>query len=202
MIIMDLEKLTKNLKARGFDCFYAATAEEASAHVLEQVQNTTVGIGGSATVDALGLYDRLTENNEVFWHWKSGATPEVYQGAAEAEVYLSSVNGIAETGELINIDGKGNRVAALSYAVGKRIFLLVSTKKVAPDLAGAIKRARNIAAPKNLLRFPGKRPCTDTQRCWDCRSQDRCCCTMQIMMFKPMGSVKVEVILIDEDLGY
>ena len=109
---MDLEKLAKNVRARGFDFFHAATAEEAVQHVLEQVQNTTVGIGGSTTVDQLGLYDRLKENNEVHWHWKDGPKAEVYRDAAEAEVYLSGVNGIAETGELVNIDGKGNRVAA------------------------------------------------------------------------------------------
>ena len=132
---MDLEKLEKNVKARGFEFFHAATAEEAVQHVLEQVQNTSVGIGGSTTVDQIGLYDRLKENNEVHWHWKDGPKPEVYRDAAEAEVYLSGVNGIAETGELVNIDGKGNRVAALSYAVGKRIYLIAGKNKVCPDLA-------------------------------------------------------------------
>ena len=164
---MNLEKLEKNVKARGFDFFHAATAEEAVQHVLEQVQNTSVGIGGSTTVDQIGLYDRLKENNEVHWHWKDGATAEVYRDAAEAEVYLSGVNGIAETGELVNIDGKGNRVAALSYAVGKRVYLIAGKNKVCPDLSAAIERARNVAAPKNLLRFPGNRPCTEAQRCFD-----------------------------------
>ena len=199
---MDLKKLEKNLKARGFDYYYATDAEDAVRHILEQVQNTSVGIGGSTTADQLGLYDRLTETNQVHWHWKEGPKPEVYQAAAEAEVYISGVNGLAESGEVVNIDGKGNRVAALSYAVGKRIFLVAGRNKVCPDLPAAIERARNVAAPKNLLRFPGTRPCTDTQKCWDCRSKDRSCCTMQIMMFKPMQSKKVELILIDEDLGY
>ena len=83
---MDLKKLEKNVRARGFEFFHAATAEEAVEHVLEQVQNTSVGIGGSTTVDQLGLYDRLKENNEVHWHWKDGPKPEVYRDAAEAEV--------------------------------------------------------------------------------------------------------------------
>ena len=86
--------------------------------------------------------------------------------------------------------------------MGKRIFLVAGRNKVCPDLPAAIERARNVAAPKNLLRFPGTRPCTDTQKCWDCRSKDRSCCTMQIMMYKPMGCKSVELILIDEDLGY
>lgn len=199
---MDLVKFEKNLRERGFDFFYAPSAEEAKQHVLAEVKHTTVGIGGSRTVEALGLYDELVKNNEVHWHWKDGFSEDVYRAAAEAEVYLSGANAISESGEIVNIDGRGNRVAAQSYAVGKRLFILVGKNKVSPDLTSAIERARNVAAPKNLLRFPGKRPCTDTQRCWDCRSPDRSCCIMQILMFKPMGSKKVEIILIDEDLGY
>ncbi len=199
---MDLKKLERNCKARGMEFFYAATAEEAKQHVLTAVQGTTVGIGGSKTVEALGLYEELCKNNRVHWHWKDGITPEVYRAAAEAEVYLSSANGIAETGEIVNIDGKGNRIAAQAYAVGKRLFILASAKKVCPDLTSAIERARTVAAPTNMQRFPGKRPCMGTEHCMDCRSPDRGCCTMQIMMYKPMGCSKVELVLIDEDLGY
>lgn len=199
---MDLAKLEKNLKARGLAYFHAATAEEAVQHVAEQVQNTSVGIGGSKTVEALGLYEKLTENNKVHWHWKDGAKPEVYQAAAEAEVYLSSANAISETGEIVNIDGRGNRVAAQSYAVGKRLFILAGKNKVCADLTSAIERARTVAAPINMQRFAGNRPCMKTEKCMDCRSVDRGCCTMQIMMYKPMGCASVEVILIDEDLGY
>ena len=83
---MDLEKLKKNVTARGMEFFYARTAEEAKQHVLEQVRNTTVGIGGSKTVDSLGLYDELCKTNEVHWHWKDGALPEVYRAAEQAEV--------------------------------------------------------------------------------------------------------------------
>ena len=199
---MNLEKLKKNVTARGFEFFYAPTAEDAVRHVLEQVQNTSVGIGGSQTIAALGLYDKLLENNEVHWHWKDGLKPEVYQAAAEAEVYLSSVNGIAETGELVNIDGRGNRVAALSYALGKRVFLLAGRNKVCPDLESAIERSRKIAAPLNVPKVPGDRPCNTTKQCFDCRSEARGCCIMQILMFKPIDAKKVELIIIDEDLGY
>lgn len=199
---MDLEKLQKNLKARGFDFYYAADEADAVAHIAEQVQNTSVGIGGSKTVDALGLYDVLSKNNDVHWHWKDGAKPEVYRAAEQAETYISSVNAISETGELVNIDGRGNRVAALTYAEGKRLFLVAGTKKVCPDLISAMNRARKIAGPLNVAKIPGNRPCNSTGQCWDCRSLDRGCCVMQIMMFKPMGTGKVELILVDEDLGF
>ena len=199
---MNIEKLKKNVTARGMEFFYAKTAEEAKQHVLEQVQNTTVGIGGSKTVDALGLYDELCKTNEVHWHWKDGPLPEVYRAAEQAEVYLSSVNGIAETGELVNIDGRGNRVAALTYVVGKRVFLLASTKKVCPNLESAMERARKIAAPANVPKMPGDRPCNSTSQCFDCLSAARGCCVMQIVMFRPMNAVKYELVLIDEDLGF
>ena len=199
---MDLEKLKKNVTARGLEFFYAATAEEAKQHLLEQVQNTTVGIGGTKTVDQLGLYEELCKTNEVHWHWKDGVHPEVYRAAEDAEVYLSSVNGIAETGELVNIDGRGNRVAALSFAEGKRVFLLASTKKVCPDLSSAMERARTVAAPANVPKMPGNRPCNTTGQSWDCRSPARGCCVMQIIMFRPMNAKQYELILIDEDLGF
>ncbi len=199
---MDFEKLKKNVTDRGLAFFHAATAEEAKQHILEQVQNTTVGIGGSQTVAALGVYEPLCENNEVHWHWKDGNTPEVWRAAAEAEVYLSSVNAIAETGELGNIDGRGNRVAATTYVYGKRVFLIASAKKVCPDLASAMERARQVAAPMNVPKLPGNRPCNTTGKCWDCRSPARGCCVMQIIMYRPIDVNKMELVLVDEDLGF
>ena len=199
---MDLEKTMRNLKGRGFVPQHFATAQEAADYLCSQIQNTTVGIGGSKTVEALGVYDRLTENNQVFWHWTLGATKEVYDGAAAAEVYLSSANALAETGEMVNIDGKGNRVAALSYPDNKRLYIIVGTNKLCPDLTSAMERARKVAAPTNVKKLPGSRPCNDTNQCFDCRSPHRGCAVMQIMMFKPMTAKSVEVLLIDEELGF
>ena len=199
---MDLEKLRKNLNARRIDFYLAESREDAVDHILRQVKDTSVGFGGSKTVETLGLYEALAENNQVHWHWKDGALEEVYRAAAEAPVYVSGVNAVSETGELVNVDGRGNRVAAQSYAVGKRVFLFAGSNKVCPDLTAAMERARTVAAPINLQRFAGKRPCTGTQQCFDCRSPDRGCCIMEIMMFKPMGCDKVELILLDESLGY
>ena len=198
----DMERLGRNLKARGFTLHCVDTASEAAEYLLSQIQETTVGVGGSKTFEALNVYNALRENNNVYWHWKHGNSPEVFRAAAQAEVYISSVNAISETGELVNVDGRGNRVAALTFGEGKRIFLVASTKKLCPDLSSAIERARKTAAPINVQKLPGKRPCTATGSCVDCRSPDRGCCTLQVMMFKPMGAQSVDLILIDEDLGY
>lgn len=198
----DLERLSRNLKARGFNLHCVDTAPDAAAYLLSQIQETTVGIGGSKTFEALGVYDALCESNDVFWHWKQGNLPEGFRKASQAEVYISGVNAISETGELVNIDGRGNRVAALTFGEGKRIFLVASTKKLCPDLSAAIERAQKIAAPINVQKLPGQRPCSVTGSCVDCRADGRGCCTLQVMMFKPMGAKSVDLILIDEDLGY
>ena len=197
---MDLKKLEKNVRARGFDFFHAATGEEAVRHVLEQVQNTSVGIGGSTTVDQLGLYDRLKENNEVHWHWKDGPKPEVYRDAAEAEVYLSGVNGIAETGELVNIDGNANRVSAIAFGP-KKVVMIIGMNKVCDDVDGAMKRARSVAATANAQRFDLSTPCSRTGTCMDCKSPDTICCQFLITRYSKFKD-RIHVILVNDSLGF
>jgi Uncharacterised ACR, YkgG family COG1556. len=199
---MDIQKTLKNVKDRGMDASYFKTAKEAADYLIGEISDTTVGIGGSRTIDSLNIYDELCKTNDVAWHWKSGFNnADTFAKAAAAEVYLSSANAISETGEIVNIDGRCNRIAALSFAEGKRIYIVASTKKVCPDLNSAIERARQIAAPLNVKKLPGDRPCNETAKCFDCRSAARGCCVMQIVMFKPMNAVKYELILVDEDLG-
>ena len=198
---MDIEKTIKNVKLRGMDAVYFKTAAEAADYLISEIKDTTVGIGGCKTVDMLGIYDKLCETNDVAWHWKDGFSAETYEKAGKAHVYLSSANAIAETGELVNIDGKGNRLAATTFAEGKKVYIVASTKKICPDLTSAIERARTVAAPENAKRFPGNQGCSAAGKCVDCRSTDRKCCIMQIIMYKPIGSEKYELVLIDEDLG-
>ena len=198
------KKVIKGLESRNMKGFYAHSKAEALQTALGLIPDrSTVTMGGSVSAREIGLVDAMKVGNYIFIDRDMAEDKRAAALAAyDVDVFLASCNAMTEDGVLVNIDGKGNRVAALSYAVGKRIYLLAGKNKVCPDLASAIDRARNVAAPKNLLRFPGKRPCTDAQRCFDCRSADRGCCIMQILMFKPMQSNKVELILIDEDLGY
>ena len=108
---MDIEKTIKNLKARHFSVQHFASGEEACKYLLGEIKDTSVGIGGSKTVDQLGLYDKLVDNgNEVFWHWREPGL-ETLDKENAAKVFISSANAIAETGEIINIDGRGNRLA-------------------------------------------------------------------------------------------
>ena len=118
---MDIEKTIKNLKARHFSVQHFASGEEACKYLLGEIKDTSVGIGGSKTVDQLGLYDKLVANgNEVFWHWREPGL-ETLDKENAAKVFISSANAIAETGEIINIDGRGNRLAGQVY--GARPFI-------------------------------------------------------------------------------
>lgn len=198
---MDIERLKKNLQGRGFTFKYFETGAEASDYLAEQMAGKTVGIGGSMTVETIGLYNKLLDKAaDVAWHWKTEPN-EAKERAAKAEVYVSSANGIAETGEIINIDGAGNRVASNLYGHGK-VYIVAGVNKVCPDVESAFQRARNVAAPKNARRFGKNTPCvTGELRCYDCRSPERICRGVSMLM-EPMMGMPVEVVIINEELGY
>lgn len=197
----DMEKTGKNLEGRGFRVHRFASGAEAAEFLVQTLHGTSIGIGGSVTIDTLGVYDRLCESNEVFWHWKNHA-PETRERAGKAETYLCSANGVSENGEIVNIDGFGNRVAGTIYGP-ERVFLVVGRNKIAPDLNGAIDRARNIAAPLNARRLNRHTPCAVGEpRCHDCRSPEKVCGVMTVFFMPPTSIKEFHVILVDEDLGY
>ena len=197
---MSLESAKKNLEERGFIVRTFATAAEAADYLDGAIDGNTVGFGGSITLQQMGLKERLGSHNDVAWHWTDG--PEARIKAAHAQVYISSVNSLAETGELINIDGAGNRVAATLYG-HQRLYFVVGRNKLAPTYEEALWRARNIAAPKNAQRLGSKTPCAvKGDRCYDCKSPERICCTLNIIWEKPMQVERCELILIRENLGY
>ena len=197
----DLEKTGKNLENRGFRVHRFASGAEAAEFLVQTLHGTSIGIGGSVTIDTLGVYDRLCGSNEVFWHWKNHA-PETRERAGKAETYLCSANGVSENGEIVNIDGFGNRVAGTIYGP-QRVFLVVGRNKIAPDLTGGIDRARNIAAPLNARRLSRHTPCAVGEpRCHDCRSPEKICGVMTVFFMPPTSIKEFHVILVDENLGY
>ena len=139
-----------------------------------------MAFGGSVTLKEMGLYPRLSAHNQVVWHWEGGQK----EAAVSTDVYISSVNALAETGELVNIDGAGNRVASTVYG-HQAVYFVVGSNKIVPDYDSALWRARNIAA-----------------RCYDCKSPDRICQVLTVLWGKPMTLPLMEVILVDEALGY
>ena len=193
----DIEKLRKNLEDRGIQSSYFATAQEAADYLDRQIDGTTVGVGGSMTVKAMGLYPRLSAHNQVVWHWEGGSLEE----AAQTEVYVTSANGVAETGELVNIDGNCNRIASSVYG-HKRVYFVVGINKIEPDYDRALWRARNVAAPKNAQRLGRKTPgAVRGARCSDCKRPERTCRGLSVIRARPTPVETMEVVLIGEELG-
>ena len=195
----DFTKVQTNLEARGYTVHTFATAAEAADYLDGTIDGRTVGFGGSATLDALGIYDRLEKHNTVVWHWKQEADA-ARKAAMQTQVYLTSANALAETGEIVNIDGTGNRVSATLFGHEKVIFV-IGRNKLAATYAAAVDRARNVAAPQRARQLGRKTPCAvKADRCYDCKSPERICRGM-VTLWGPMLGMAGEVLLVDEDLG-
>lgn len=203
---MDFTTVQKNLKERGFAVSTFATAKEAADYLNAQIDRSSVSFGGSMTLSQMGLFESLGAHNTMYSHWNvpdGMNAEEVLRNASTCENYLLSANGLAETGEIINIDGTGNRVAAMLYG-HEALYIIAGTNKLAPDLPSAMERARNIAAPLNARRLSCKTPCamSEPMRCHDCGSPDRICNGF-VTLARPCGGIgKTHVILIEENLGY
>ena len=201
---MEFQTIKTNLEALGYKVSCFDSAAEAADYLDHQIDGMTVGFGGSVTIGQMGLEEKLSQHNTVIWHHnipKGQPTRSVRLEAARAQVYISSVNGIAQTGEIINIDATGNRVAAITYGP-ERIYLVVGENKIAPDYEAALWRARNIASPKNAQRLGVKTPCAEKgDKCYDCKSPGRICRNLSVFWSAPVAS-NIEVLLIHEELGY
>ena len=195
----DFSKVKKSLEDRGYAVRTFASGAEAAAYLDGAIDGRTVGFGGSGTLDAIGVYERLEKHNTVIWHWKQPAD-EARRAAMQAQVYLTSANALAETGEIVNIDGVGNRLAGTLYG-HEKVYFVIGRNKLTPDYEQAVWRARNVAAPQRARQLGKKTPCAvKGDRCYNCKSPDRVCCGMTTL-WAPMMGMEAEVLLIDEDLG-
>lgn len=196
----NFDTVKRNLENRGYTVRVFSTGKEAADYLDANLDGRSVGFGGSVTLDALGLYKRLGTHNRVVWHWKWEDKDAARREAMTSDVYLTSVNGLAETGELINIDGAGNRVASTLFG-HEKVYFVVGRNKLAPTYDEAVWRARNIASPQNAKRLGRKTPCAvKGDRCYDCKSPERICRGL-VTLWGPMTGMEAEVLLIDEDLG-
>ncbi len=194
----DFAALRAQLEARGFDVSYFDTAAQAADYLDRKLDGKCVGHGGAMTLLELGLPQRLAAHAQVFSHW-SGST---FEQAAAAPIYLTSVNALAETGEIINIDGTGNRVASIIFG-HEEVYFIVGVNKIAPDYDAALWRARNVASPKNAQRLHKKTPCAVRgDRCYDCKSPERICRALAVLWERPTGIGRAEVVLVNEPLGF
>jgi hypothetical protein len=201
---MDFTNLTATLQSLGYRVSSFDTAAQAADYLNRQIDGCTVGVGGSVTLRDMGMYELLSAHNKVNWHWypEGRTVDEVRMAALTSDVYLSSVNALAETGEIINIDGACNRVAATLFN-REQLYLIIGENKITPDYNSAAARARNVAAPLNARRLGKKTPCTVGElKCHNCNSPERICAAMSVTWFKPMSVREAEVIIIRQELGF
>lgn len=203
-MVYDVTKLKDNLEQKGYQVSVFDTKEAAAEYLDSQIHEKNVGFGGSVTLHQMNLFAMLSKHNTVYWHDEKPeemSVMETRMAASRAEVYISSVNGISEQGEIVNIDNTGNRVAAISYGPSQ-IYLVIGANKVTPDYESALYRARNVAAPLNAKRLNRKTPCAvNGDKCYDCNCPERICRNLSVLWNKPTGA-EYEVILIRESLGY
>ena len=199
------ERMIKNLKRRNMEAFYCPTAKEAVKKVSELIANgSTVTWGGSMTIREMGIPQALKERKTLEVLDRDEVTDrtevvKIYERAFTADVYLSSANAISEDGVIVNIDGNGNRVAAITWGPKKVIFV-ISLNKVAQTVEAALARARSTAAPINSARFDIKTPCQTDGVCHNCNSPESICNYVHFLRNSPHG--KHVVVLVGEDFGY
>lgn len=199
------KKMIKNLKARHFDAYYCKDTAELLAKVKKLIpEGSIVSCGGSVSVRDTGIYKMLKEGNYVFSDRDAATTPEEKRAislkAMDSDFFLASANAISEDGQIVNIDGNGNRVAACTWGP-RHVIYVVGMNKVCQDLDAAIKRARSTAAPVNATRFGLNAPCQVDGVCHDCKSEGCICNFISIQrMSSPAG--RHIVLLVGEKLGF
>ncbi|MCR4877269.1 MAG: lactate utilization protein [Clostridiales bacterium] len=196
------EKTIKGLKSRNMEGYYAEDSAEALKIALSLIpEGSSVTMGGSMSAHEIGLVDALKQGSYRFLDRDQAEDKRAAMLAAyDADVFLSSANAMTEDGILVNIDGNSNRVSAIAQGPRKVIFI-VGMNKVCSDLDGAMKRARNVAAPINAQRFGLNTPCSKTGSCMDCKSPDTICCQFLITRFS-RHSGRIHVILVNDVLGF
>ena len=199
------EILVKNLQSRHFDAYYCATKEEALSKALDLIpKDATVGWGGAYSAMQIGLMDALNKGPYRTIDRDKCKTQEEKQQAAKdcfsADVFLTGANALSLDGQMVNIDGNGNRIGAVIYGPTS-VLVIAGMNKVEENLDAAIRRARTVEAPINEQRFLGNTPCAVTGVCADCKSEN-CICNHIVVTrhCRPVGRIKF--ILVGEDLGF
>ncbi|MBR0386634.1 MAG: lactate utilization protein [Clostridia bacterium] len=196
------QKVIKGLNSRNMTGYYAADREEALKTALSLIpEGSSVTMGGGMSIHEIGLSQALKEGN---WHFidrdQIADKRAAMLAAYDADVFLSSVNAMTEDGILVNIDGNANRVSAIAQGP-KKVLFIVGMNKVCDDIDGAMKRARNVAAPSNAQRFGLSTPCAKTGSCMNCKSPDTICCQFLITRFSRHPG-RIHVILVNDFLGF
>ena len=200
-----MNKAAESLRRHGYEVYCVATAADAAREALRLIEpGWSVGVGGSMTVRELGLVEALTQRgHDVWWHWTTpGEKGQVWANARSADVYLASANALTTSGQLVNIDGTGNRVASLIHGPAAVLMIIGAQKVVEGGLSAAIARIKREACPPNASRLKLNTPCAHTGRCNEAECGDDCMCRAITVMQRPLRGQRAMVVLVDEPIGY
>ena len=200
------EKCVENLIKHGFNALFFQNCDEARTYVLKTIsEHESFGFGGSDTTRKLDIIDTLKkEKKTVYDHWESGLSAEtslkVRRNQSACDCFFCSANAISMTGEIVNVDGVGNRTNAMSFGPGK-VMIIAGVNKLTMDIQTALQRVKNIAGPMRAKSLGMQTPCAETGICTDCNSPQRICRITTILHRKPVLT-DISVIIINEALGF
>jgi len=199
------ENLIKNFEKRNIEACFVKNAEAARKKVLELIEkDSTVSWGGSKTLVEINIFKTLKTGKYKLLDRaaaeNSEEVDEIYHKALSADYYLMSSNAITQSGKLVNVDGNGNRLAALIYGP-KNVIIVAGMNKVTVDQESALKRVRNQAAPANAIRLDQKTPCAKIGYCSSCQIDDTICC-QTVITRRSRHNGRIKVILVGEELGF
>ena len=197
--------LIENLESRQYEAYYVDNGEEAVKKALSLMPaKSSVSWGGSATIEEIGLLDKVKSGPYKVLDRSEASTPEekedMLRRALSVDFYLTSFNGVSMDGIVFNIDGTGNRVAAITFGP-RNVIAVVGMNKVCKDLDEAMTRVRNIASPPNCIRLDKKTPCAVTGVCGDCLGDD-CICNQIVTTRNSRDPERIKVILVEGSWGY
>jgi L-lactate utilization protein LutB len=189
-----MEQLLKNFKSRNMNAYFVKNRDEARKKAIELIpKKATIGFGGSATLEEIGILDELRQRKDFTLLDRSKAKPEdiknLYSQMFSADIFLSGTNAITELGQLVNVDGVGNRVAAITFGP-KKVIIVVGKNKITKDLDSALDRIRKIALKKNMERLKGRG--WDPENMWGQVS----------IIERQKDPERMHIIIVDEELGY
>lgn len=199
------EQLVKNLKSRHFEAYYCVDSAAALKKALEVIpEGSSVGWGGTKSAEQIGLLDAIRNGNYRAIDRENAKTPEEKEQLAKdalfADVFITGANAMSRDGQMVSIDGIGNRIAAIIYGP-KKVIVIAGMNKVCDTLESAVERARTIAAPVNMQRFMNNTPCAATGFCGDCKSEG-CICNQILITRHCRPLERICFIVVGEELGF
>jgi len=203
---VEVSRVKQALEANNFPVKVFSSGEEAKQHFLSIIdKKDSVGIGGSTTIKEIGLFQHLVDNefniiNPYIPNLTRDEIFEIRRKTLLADYLITSSNAVTMQGDLINVDGYSNRVAAIMFGP-KKVFLFIGKNKIVPDIESGIDRVFNYAAPINAKRLNKNTPCVETGVCEDCTSPDRICNNLTVTM-KQNITDRINIFLINENLGF